>query len=204
MANSALLVHHGHHPRGVLRIDAGALATDTRAGMTRNFASFGARGALILAIGGLTLAPMGAQAQRYAQVISNDMSKCRSGSGPAVRVRIDGLKSSSGNLFVRTYRASSSDWLKAKRYLSRLDASPRAGSMTVCIPVPQAGNYAIAVQHDINGNRETDFSTDGAGMSNNPRIGKFLGIPRPPSVDKAGFAAGPGVTDLRITVHYPD
>ena len=177
---------------------------DFRAGMKRNFASFGARGALLLALGGLTLAPVGAQAQRYAQVIGNDMSKCSGGAGPAVRLRIDGIKSSSGNLFVRTYRASQSDWLKSKRYLSRLDASPRAGSMTVCIPVPRAGNYAIAVQHDVNGNRETDFSTDGAGMSNNPRIGKFLGIPRPPSVNKAGFAAGPGVTGVQITMRYPD
>ena len=172
--------------------------------MKRNFASLGAHGALVLALGGLALAPVGVQAQRYAQVIGNDMSKCSGGSGPAVRVRISGLKSSSGNLFVRTYRASQADWLKSKRYLSRLDAAPRAGSMTVCIPVPQAGNYAIAVQHDVNGNRETDFSIDGAGMSNNPKIGKFLGIPRPPSANKAGFAAGPGVTDVHITMRYPD
>ena len=172
--------------------------------MTRNFGIFGARGALVLTLGGMALAPVGAQAQSYAQVIGNDMSQCGSGSGPAVRIRIDGLKSSSGNLFVRTYRASQSDWLKSKRYLSRLDASPRAGSMTVCVPVPRAGNYAIAVQHDVNGNRETDFSTDGVGMSNNPRVGSFLGIPRPPSVSKVGFAAGSGVTNLRITMRYPD
>ncbi|NCP19632.1 MAG: DUF2141 domain-containing protein [Erythrobacter sp.] len=172
--------------------------------MTKNLLSNGARAAAIAALCGLSLAPASAQADRYGQVIGNDMSKCGSGAGPAVRVRIDGLRSGSGNLFVRTYRASRSDWLKSKRYLSRLDASPRAGSMTVCIPVPSAGNYAIAVQHDINGNRETDFSTDGAGMSNNPTIGSFLGIPRPPSVDKAGFYAGPGVTNLTIKMRYKD
>ena len=140
----------------------------------------------------------------YANVISNNMSKCSAGKGPAVRVRITGLKSSSGNLFVRTYKATSGDWLKSKRYLTRLDVRPRKGSMTVCVPVPQAGRYAIAVQHDTNGNRQMDFSSDGAGMSNNPTIGSFLGIPRPPSVGKAAFSAGKGVTNLSIRVRYRD
>ena len=172
--------------------------------MLTKLAPFAARGAFVAALGGMALAPTAAQAQRYAQVIGNDMSQCLSGAGPAVRVTIDGLKSGSGNLFVRIYRAQRSDWLKSKRYLTRLDASPRAGTMTVCVPVHAAGNYAIAVQHDVNGNRETDFSTDGAGMSNNPKIGSFLGIPRPPSVDKASFSAGSGVTNVRITMLYPD
>ncbi len=171
--------------------------------MISNFVSLGARAALVAAAGSLALAPVAAQAQRYAQVIGNDMSACN-GAGPAVRVTITGLRSSAGNLFVRTYRAQRSDWLKSKRYLSRLDTSPRAGTMTVCIPLQSAGTYAIAVQHDINGNRETDFSTDGAGMSNNPHIGSFLGLPRPPAVEKASFRVGSGVTDLSIAMRYRD
>ncbi|MBD59405.1 MAG: hypothetical protein CL808_04710 [Citromicrobium sp.] len=173
--------------------------------MNANFpVTLGARAALIAACGGLALAPVGAQAQRYAQVIGNDMSKCSGNAGPAVRLTIEGLKSNAGNLFVRTYHAKRSDWLKSKRYLTRLDTKPQAGTMTVCVPLPASGTYAIAVQHDVNGNRETDFSTDGAGMSNNPKIGSFLGIPTPPSVDKASFSAGSGVTNLRITVRYRD
>ena len=172
--------------------------------MTAKFISLGARAALFPVACSLALAPAGAQAQRYAQVIGNDMSLCRSGGGPAVRVTIEGLRSNSGNLFVRTYYARSSDWLKSKRYLTRLDTSPRAGSMTVCVPLPSTGQFAIAVQHDVNGNREVDFSRDGAGMSNNPKIGNFIGIPLPPSVRKTSFTAGPGVTDMRITMRYRD
>lgn len=149
-------------------------------------------------------APTLAAQSGYANVISNNLSKCASGKGPAVRVRITGLKSSRGNLFVRTYKATSRDWLKSKRYLTRLDARPRAGSMTVCVPVPAAGRYAIAVQHDANGNRKMDVSKDGAGMSNNPSIGSFLGIPRPPSVGKATFNAGKGVTNVSIRMRYRD
>lgn len=146
-----------------------------------------------------------AQSQaQYAQVSSNNLEACASGRGPAVRVQVSGLRSGNGNLFVRIYKASKRDWLKGKRYLTRVDARPRQGSMTVCIPVATAGNYAIAVQHDENGNREMDFSTDGAGMSNNPKIGSFLGIPRPPSVSKATFAAGTGITPISISVRYRD
>ena len=158
----------------------------------------------ILGAGALTISTTAAAQSGYANVISNQMSKCGPGKGPAVRLRITGLKSSSGNLFVRTYKATSRDWLKSKRYLTRLDARPKKGAMTVCVPVPAAGKYAIAVQHDANGNREMDASTDGAGMSNNPKIGSFLGIPRPPSVGKATFSVGSGVKPLSIRVRYRD
>ena len=159
----------------------------------------------VLTLGGvaaLGLATPGAAQTSYAQVISNDMSQCAPGAGPAVRLRVTGLKSGSGNLFVRTYKATSRDWLKSKRYLTRIDAKPRQGSVTVCIPLPDSGSYAVAVQHDVNGNRETDFSTDGVAMTNNPTVGSFLGIPRPPSVDKAAFNAGSGVTRMTVTMRY--
>ena len=152
----------------------------------------------------LAVAPTSAAEPGYAQVLSNDLSRCAPGKGPAVRLRITGLRSSSGNLFVRTYHARRGDWLKSKRYLTRIDARPRAGTMTVCVPVPAEGQYAIAVQHDENGNREMDFSSDGAGMSNNPTFGSFLGIPRPPSVNKAAFVVNGGVRQLDIAMRYRD
>jgi uncharacterized protein (DUF2141 family) len=158
-------------------------------------------GAVGLTLGGIA-APLGAQTYTYARSGPNDMSLCAPGKGPAVRIAVSGLKSGEGNLFVRAYPARSSDWLKSKRYVMRVDATPREGSMTVCIPLPAPGDYAIAVQHDANGNRKTDISTDGAGMSNNPKINKILGIPRPPSVDKARFNAGEGVTRMAIAIQY--
>ena len=163
-----------------------------------------ARGKTVLA----AAAVMGAMsvsvpaAAQYARVISNDMRECASGEGPAVRVTITGLRSSRGNLFVRTYNATDRDWLRSQRYLTRLDARPRQGSMTVCVPLDSTGRYAIAVQHDENGNREVDYSTDGVGMSNNPRVGSFLGVPTPPGVDRTGFNAGSGVTRITINMQY--
>lgn len=158
-------------------------------------------GAAGLTLGGIA-APLGAQSYAYALTGPNDMSLCAPGKGPAVRVAVSGLKSSSGFVFVRVYPARSSDWLKSKRYLMRIDATAREGSMAVCVPLPAPGDYAIAVQHDANGNRKTDFSTDGAGMSNNPKINKILGIPRPPSLEKVRFTAGEGVTRMAIAIQY--
>jgi uncharacterized protein (DUF2141 family) len=161
---------------------------------------------LAVAVAGAGLAagslPLAAQDFTYNRKAMNDLSQCAPGKGPAVRVAVSGLKSSSGYLFVRTYPARSSDWLKSRRYVIRIETTPKQGSMTVCVPLPAPGDYAMAVQHDANGNRDTDFSTDGAGMSNNPEIKTFLGIPRPPSVDKVRFTAGKGITPIAITVKY--
>lgn len=158
-------------------------------------------GAAGLALAGLVAAPFAAQAA-YGRAGSNDLGACEVGKGPAVHITLTGLKSSSGNLFVRAYPATKADWLVSKRYVMRVDAKPRAGSMTVCVPLPAAGDYAIAVQHDVNGNRQTDLS-DGAGMSNNPGIKKVLGlVPRPPTVDKTRFSAGSGVTRMTISMQY--
>lgn len=154
----------------------------------------------LAALGLVAASPLGAQT--LGGKIDNDMSRCAAGKGPAVRVAITGLKSASGNLFVRTYRAKESDWLKSRRYLHRIDTAPRKGAMSVCVPLPAAGDYAIVVQHDANGNREKDFSSDGAGMSNNPEIKSFLGIPRAPDLAKTRFSAGAGVTRIAIQMKY--
>ena len=160
------------------------------------------RAAAGLALAGLAAAPLAAQRYTYARNANNDPGQCAVGKGPAVRVTINGLKSSAGNLFVRAYPANSRDWLESKRYVIRVDARPQAGSMTVCVPLPAVGEYAIAVHHDVNGNRKSDLS-DGAGMSNNPGIRKILGlVPRPPSVDKVRFAVGEGVTRMSISMQY--
>lgn len=163
--------------------------------------AIGAVSAGALVLGGLA-SPLAAQT--YGRKISNDMSLCAPGKGPAIRLDISGLRSSAGNLFVRVYHARSSDWLKSRRYIHRIDTTPRRGEMTVCVPLPAAGDYAFTVQHDANGNRKTDFSIDGAAMSNNPVIKTFLGIPRPPSLDQTRFSVGDGVTRMTVQMRYMD
>ncbi|AUX68583.1 hypothetical protein CHX26_02815 [Porphyrobacter sp. HT-58-2] len=157
-------------------------------------------GALVLS--GISAVPVAAEGFAYARSGNNDMSQCAAGKGPAVRLTVSGLKSSEGNLFVRAYPANRDDWLKSKRYVIRIDARPQPGTMAVCVPLPAPGEYAIAVHHDVNGNRKSDLS-DGAGMSNNPGIRKILGlVPRPPSVEKTRFSIDGGVSRMSIDVQY--
>jgi uncharacterized protein (DUF2141 family) len=132
--------------------------------------------------------------------LSNDMSKCAAGKGPAVKVVINGIKGSSGKVRVQSYPATKSAWLNKGRWLNRIESSARAGSMTVCMPVGSAGRYGIAVRHDKNGNGSTDISSDGGGFSNNPSI-NVLNLGKP-GVEKVGFTVGTGVTTITINMKY--
>jgi uncharacterized protein (DUF2141 family) len=133
-------------------------------------------------------------------VISNDMSRCGAGQGPAVKVVVNGIQGSTGKLRVQSYPATKAAWLAKGRWLHRIEIDARAGTASFCVPVGAAGNYAIAVRHDKNGNGSTDISSDGGGFSNNPSINIFnLGKP---SVGKASFFAGAGVTTVTINMKY--
>lgn len=153
-----------------------------------------------VALGALAMSlAVPAQAQ-YRQTIGNNLNQCRSGGGPAVLVTVDGIKESRGKIRVQSYRATAADWLKKGRWINRIEASARAGTMTFCVPVPAAGSYGIAVRHDVNGNGGTDLSSDGGGMSNNPSINVFnLGKP---SYTKTAFPVGSGVKSITIRMRY--
>ena len=140
-----------------------------------------------------------AEAQ-YRQEIGNDLAKCRSGAGPAVMVTVEGIKSATGTVRVQAYRSTKADWLEKGRWINRIEAPARAGTMTFCVPLPQAGTYGIAVRHDANGNGKTDISQDGGAMSNNPSINIFnLGKP---SYKKTAFDVGQRVKSIRVSMRY--
>lgn len=135
--------------------------------------------------------------------IANDMDRCAtSAKGPAVLVDVRGFAAASGKVRVQSYPATSSAWLAKGAWINRIDVPVKAsnGAMRFCMPVPEPGRYGIAVRHDRDGNGKTDISRDGGGFSNNPSISIFnLGKP---SVNKAAFYAGPGVTKITINLKY--
>lgn len=139
-------------------------------------------------------------AAQYQQKIGNDLRKCYAGSGPAVMVTVDDIKSSTGKIRVQSYRATDEDWLKKGRWLSRIEVPAHSGTMTFCLPVPQAGSYAIAVRHDVDGDGKTSIFKDGGAMSNNPSINIFnLGKP---SFSKTAVTVGDGVKSIRVMMKY--
>ena len=132
------------------------------------------------------------------QVLSNDLSKCQK--GPSTLVQISGLKAGTGKVRVQSYRASEADWMVKGRWINRMEAPARNGTMAFCVPLPAAGTYGIAVRHDVNGNGKTDISRDGGAVSNIPSINVFnLGKP---SYKKVGVAVGQGTTAITINMRY--
>jgi len=155
--------------------------------------------ALGLLASGMVAMPVASQAQ-YEQRISNNLANCAPGKGPAIRVTITDIKSSTGKVRLHSYYAKKSDWLKKGRWLKRIDIPAKAGTMTFCIPVDAPGEYALGARHDKNGNDEDDITIDGAAMSNDPPINIFnLGKP---SVKKATFRVGNGVTNVTMRMRY--
>ena len=114
----------------------------------------------LLAVVGLVLVSGTATAS---QELTNDLSRCAPGNGPAVLVSVRGIKAPSGNIRVQSYPASPDSWLAKGRWLHRVESRARAGGMDICIPVPSEGIYGIAVRHDLNGNGKTDITQDGGG-----------------------------------------
>ena len=151
----------------------------------------------------LATSPAAAQAASgsdYRNKISNNMRACAPGGGPAVRVTVAGIRSATGTVRVQSYRGTKADWLEKGKWIHRIELPARKGTMTFCMPVPEAGAYAIAARHDTNGNGKTDITQDGGAMSGNPSINIFnLGRP---SIEKTRFEATQGVTRLSITMLY--
>ncbi|MEN8860254.1 DUF2141 domain-containing protein [Qipengyuania flava] len=144
-------------------------------------------------------APAPAEAQ-YRQKISNNPAKCAAGAGPAVRVTVTDIRESTGTMRVQSYRGTKEDWLEKGKWIYRMEAPAKTGSMTFCMPLPRPGTYAIAVRHDVNGNGDTDIFADGGAMSNNPSINIWnLGKP---SYKKTRFDVGPGVESISIRMRY--
>ena len=156
--------------------------------------------AAVIMTGALVLTAASPSAAFQQSEIRNDLARCNSVAGPALLVTVTGLKASSGRIRVQTYRATKGEWMEKGKWLSRIEVAAKAGSMSFCLPVPEAGTYGVAVRHDVNGNGKTDFSDDGGGMSNDPSINIFnLGKP---SYTKVGVAVRNEVKSIRITVKY--
>jgi len=155
------------------------------------------------AVVGVALSCASASSSAFAgQLIANDLGKCASDAGPAVMVEIRGFSTSGGKLRVQSYRATRDEWLQKGRWINRIEAEvrPAGGMMRVCIPLPAAGRYGIAVRHDVDGNGRTDLTKDGGGFSNNPKATIFnLGKP---SVDKVTINVGQHPVSIAIRLQY--
>ena len=150
-----------------------------------------AKGAGLMALG-FAAQPGIAQA-----ALGPDAAACR-GRGPAILVHVDGFKARTGNLRVNVYGSDPAKFLQRGQYIRQINLPvTRAGAMPICVAVPAAGRYAIAVRHDID--KDGNDWGDGGGFSRNPRLSLTSLRPRYQNV---AFNVGAGVQNLNVVLNY--
>ena len=117
----------------------------------------------------------------------------------ALLVTVRGFRERSGSLRVALYGADPVAFLARGGALKRIDLPVSAsGNMQVCVALPGAGRYAVAVRHDENGNGQSDMD-DGAGFSRNPVLS--FASPRP-SLDAVAIDVLRGRRPIEIVLNY--
>ena len=145
----------------------------------------------------LALAASAAPAQA---ALGPDAPSCRSGSNDsAVLVNVTGFKHRNGKLRVQLYGSNPSDFLAKGKKLRRIDLPVTgSGPMRVCVAVPRAGNYAVAVRHDADGNGKSGWN-DGGGFSRNPKVSL---MDLKPSYQEVAIPVGKGVKPVDVVLNY--
>lgn len=142
---------------------------------------------------------LAASAASAEAALGPDAPSCRDGAGaPAVLVTVEGFKARSGRLRVQLYGSNPSDFLAKGKKLRRIDLPVTAsGPMHVCVAVPKAGQYAIAVRHDVKGDG-SDWG-DGGGFSRNPKLA--LLSPKP-KYNQVAIEVGNAVRPVDVVLNY--
>ena len=148
-----------------------------------------------LGLGALVLAMPVAADPRESRV---DDPTCARGGTPAVLVHVSGLKNGAGQVRVQAYGPGAAKYLKKGEWAGRVDV-PLGGrrSLDICLPLPAAGHYSVAVRHDSNANKKSDWN-DGAGFSRNPKL-SLLGRP---SFGQTAIAVPRGPAKIRVVINY--
>jgi uncharacterized protein (DUF2141 family) len=129
-----------------------------------------------------------------------DAAACRSGSDqPAVLVNVSGFKARSGNIRVNVYGSDPARFLERGQYVRQINVPvTRGGTMPICVALPGAGRYAVAVRHDVDGNGRSGWS-DGGAFSRNPRLSLTNLRPR---YENVAINVGRGAVPVNVTLLY--
>ncbi|MBA2466798.1 MAG: DUF2141 domain-containing protein [Sphingomonas sp.] len=131
-----------------------------------------------------------------AGVVGPDARACVSGK-PSMLVRVNGFRKPSGSVKVAVYAAEG--YLAKGGKLRKVEVPVRSRApMDICIAVPRAGRYAVAVHHDVNGNGDKDIS-DGGGYSGNPKLS--IANLRPP-FGQTAIQVGAAPRAVSVTLLY--
>ena len=138
-------------------------------------------------------------------VIGGDAPSCTGGAGPAVLVRINGLKDRKGDLKLELYPANEEDFLKDDRDLIKQGKvfrrvrvpTPAAGPVAICMRVPAPGRYALLFTHNRDGKNKFSVWSDGAGFVGTGNLGRSR-----PKLAQAIIDVPAGVKTVTMRAQY--
>lgn len=129
-----------------------------------------------------------------------DAAACRSNSGQAVLVTVDGFRARTGNVRVAIYGSDPRQFLARGQTLRKVNVPVTAsGPMRICVALPGPGRYAVAVRHDVNGNNARGDWSDGAGFSRNPRLSL---VNLRPNYNNVAINVARGITPVSVVLNY--
>jgi len=150
---------------------------------------------LSIAAAGIALVAHPAAAQA---ALGPDAASCKAGANrPAVLVNVSGFKARQGRVRVQIY--NSANFLVKGQRVRRIDLPVTSGSMPICVALPAAGTYAVAVRHDVDGDNARGDWSDGGGFSRNPKI-SLLHLK--PSFSSVAIPVGNGVRPVSVILNY--
>jgi uncharacterized protein (DUF2141 family) len=148
-----------------------------------------------IAAAGVAFAAYPASAQA---ALGPDANTCSESAGrPAFLVNVSGLKARAGRVRVQIY--NSSNFLMKGKRVRRIDLPVTATSMPICVALPSAGTYAVAVRHDSDGDNSSGDWSDGGGFSRNPKISL---LKLKPSFSQVAVPVGNGVKPVDVVMNY--
>lgn len=116
---------------------------------------------------------------------------------PVIALTVDNITNDEGNLRAQIYSDDPEEFLAKGKKLVRVEVPAKQGEAEMCVPVPNAGTFALVVMHDVNANGKADIFSEGFGFSNNPKLGLSK-----PDHDKVVFTVAEGVSKQRVSLKY--
>ena len=116
-----------------------------------------------------------------------------------LNVRVTGVQSSQGLIAVSLYGNDPSKFLKHHGSLGTVRVSAQAPSTQVCLALPKPGQYAVAVYHDLNGDRKLNLRfflpAEPFALSNNPPPRRVF-----PSIGPSLFTTHEGENSIHVSL----
>lgn len=115
-------------------------------------------------------------------------------------ITIDNVRNAKGVIVADLHDDKQENFLKSDKVVLRIRVKAEKDTVQFCMPLPEPGDYSVAIYHDMNANEKFDKNFLGLpkerfGISNNPKYGF-----RAPEYDESTFSVPREGRSIQITM----